>query len=72
MRSLGQFCRQIVFASVLSLALACSTFAGEIQYPGITESSALTANGVIQFPGNAVDPVTEIALSLLQGASLLF
>jgi hypothetical protein len=52
--------------SVLVLALACSTFAGEIPYPGVTASSELTTNGYIPYPGATVEPVTEVALSLLE------
>jgi hypothetical protein len=68
MRSFGQFCRQIAFMSVLVLALACPTFAGVMQFPGDTVSSSPTTNGEIPYPGATVDSVTEIALSLLQGA----
>ncbi len=71
MRSLSQFCRQIVLVSVLVPALACSTFAGEMQYPGVT-TSAPTTNGEMQYPIATVDPMTEIALTLLQRAMLLF
>jgi hypothetical protein len=71
MRSFGQFCRQIVSMSVLVLSLACFTFAGEMQFPGVT-ASAPTANGVMQYPGATVDSLAETALILLQGASLLF
>ncbi len=71
MRNLSQFCRQIVFVSVLVLAFACSTFADVIQYPGIT-ASAPTTNDEMQYPRATVDPMTEIALTLLQRAMLLF
>ena len=67
MRSLVQFCRQIVFVSVLVMAFSCSTFADVIQFPGVT-ASAPTANGDIPYPGATLDAMTGIALSLLQGA----
>lgn len=71
MRNPGQFCRQIVFVSVLVLAFAGSTFAGEIQFPGVTASSPTTTD-VTQHPGATADLVTEFALSLLQSALSLF
>jgi hypothetical protein len=70
MRSFGQFCRRIVFVSVLVLALACSTFADVMQYPGVTASSSPTAKGEIQYPGVTVD--AEIALIFLQSVLSLF
>lgn len=87
MRNFGQFCRKGFTVSVLVIALACSTLAGDIPYPGVTAtdsptlsgdmqhpvvSSSVTTSGEMQFPGATVDPVTEIVLSLLQGAALLF
>ena len=72
MRSLSQFCRQIVFVSALLLAFACSTFADEIQYPGVTATPPVTANGEMQYPGATANPATEIALSLLQSVLSLF
>jgi hypothetical protein len=88
MRNFGQFCRKCLAASVLVLALACSTFAGDIQYPAVTSpppatlngdmqyptvaSSPDTINGDIPYPGVTIDSVTGIALSLWQGALALF
>ena len=71
MRNLGQFCRQIVFASLLVSALACPALAGEMQYPGATTSTP-TTNGEMQYPGQTLDPTIEIALGLLQSALSLF
>ena len=42
MRNFSQFCRQFVAASVLVLALACPTFAGEMQYPTVTSQPPAT------------------------------
>ena len=72
MRSLSQFCRQIVFVSVLVLAFACSTFADEMQFPGVAASPPATTNDVMQYPGATADTATEIALSLLQSVLSLF
>ena len=72
MRNLGKFCRQIVFVSVLLPAFTCSTFAGEIQYPGETATPPpATTNGDVQYPGVTIDPLTEIVLSLLRSARSL-
>lgn len=67
MRNFRQSCRQIGSVSILVLALACSTFAGDIQFPGATTPPP-TTNGEMQYPGATADPMTEIALSLLQSA----
>lgn len=83
MRNFSQFCCKFVAASVLVLALACTTFAGDMQLPAITSqpppattgdmqfpnvtSSPETTNGDMQFPG-----ATEIALTFLQSALSLF
>jgi hypothetical protein len=83
MKSLGQFCRKYLAASVLVLAFACSTFAGDMQYPGITSTPPATTNGDISFPGvvsstDTVDGeiqypgVTVVAMSLLESALALF
>jgi hypothetical protein len=88
MSNFNQFCRKYVAASVLVLVLACSTFAGEIPYPGVTNpppssatgdmqypgvtSSSATTSGETQFPGVADDTWTETALNLLQGVLSLF
>ena len=72
MRSLSKFCRQIVFMSVILLAFACSTFADEMQYPGVTVAPPVTAKGDIASPGATANPATEIALSLLQSVLSLF
>ncbi len=84
MRNFGQFCRKFVAASVLVLALTCSTFAGDVQYPAVTsQPPAATTTGDIPFPGvtassettNGEIPfpgVTEIALTFLQSALSLF
>jgi hypothetical protein len=70
MRNFGQFCRKCIVISVLALTLACSALAGDIPFPGVTASAP--TNGEMQFPGATVDTVTDTALILLQGASLLF
>lgn len=79
--------RQFLAATVLTLALSLSTFAGDIGFPGVTTSPSqqqssvtgeigmpgATATGDIQFPGvDALDPVTEAVLGLLQGLMSLF
>lgn len=72
MRNLGRFCHKYVVAFMLTLAFACSTFAGDVQYPGGTPTPPTTTNGEMQFPGATVDPTTEIALSLLRSVLSLF
>lgn len=88
MRNFGQFCRKCVAASVLVLSLACSAFAGDIQYPAVTSqppatitgdvqfpnvtSSPDTLNGDIPYPGVTVDSVTGMALALWQSSLALF
>ena len=83
MRNFNQFCRQCVAAFVLMMALACSAFAGDVQYPNIISqppattngdiqnptvtSSTDTADGDVQFPG-----VTVVAMSLLESALSIF
>ena len=67
MRSFGQFYRKCAGLFVLMLVLTCSAQAGDVQYPGVTETQSVTTNGLIQYPGTTVNPVIEIALSLLQG-----
>lgn len=70
MRNPGEVCRQIVLVSALLLAFACSTFAGEIQYPGETAvpPPPPTTNGEMQYTGATIDPLTEIVLRLMQSA----
>lgn len=59
MRNFSQFCRKCVVASVLVLALACSTFAGDMQYPGVTSPPPpTTVTGEIPYPGVSSSPVT--------------
>jgi hypothetical protein len=69
--------QQLCVAGVFTLVLTTATFAGDIQTPGVTqqlppsdESSAITpgdiATGGIQNPERTSNPVTDIALSLLQ------
>lgn len=86
MRNFGQFFRKCVAALVLIVASACFTFAGVMQYPGdnapsqtnsdiqhtVPAPESVTTYGDIPYPGATVDPVTEVVLSLLQGAMLLF
>ena len=82
MRNFNQFCRQCVAAFVLMMALACSVFAGDVQYPNIisqppvttngdtqcpTTSSTETADGDIQYPG-----ATVVAMSFLDSALSIF
>jgi hypothetical protein len=79
--------RQFLAAAVLTLMFSFSCIAGDIQFPGVTNSppprqSSIT--GDISFPGTtstgdiqapdavALDPVTEAALSLLQSLMSLF
>ena len=83
MKTLQRFCA----ATVLTLTLALSVFAGQIPTPGITsptpeQQSSITgeitmpgavATGDMSTPGAvALDPVTEAALSLLQSLLSLF
>ncbi|HWS99406.1 MAG TPA: hypothetical protein VN256_03965 [Pyrinomonadaceae bacterium] len=83
MKKLQRFCATVV----LTLVLAFSAFAGDILIPGATkplsqqQSSVTgdismpgaTSTGEILIPGvNALDPVTEAALSLIQGLLSLF
>ena len=72
MRTFSQFCRTCVAIYVLMLAFTGPTFAGEVPYPGVTAPSAPTTTGETQFPGATADPMTEIALSLLQSVLSLF
>lgn len=88
MRNFSQFYRKFVVASMLVLALACSTFAGDIQYPAVTSPPPATINGDVQyptvaspwdtldgdipFPGATVDSVTGVALALWQNSLALF
>jgi hypothetical protein len=82
MRNFSQVCRKCLSVSVLVLALASSTFAGDIQYPGITSQPPATANGDVQDPNvtstDAVDGdiqypgVTVVAMSLLESTLSLF
>lgn len=88
MRNFGQFCRKCLAVSVLMLALAGSTFAGEIPYPGVTAPPPATTDGEIpypgitsstegidgegQYPGATIDSVKEFALNLWQSALTLF
>jgi hypothetical protein len=79
--------RQFFAVTALTLALSFSAFAGDIGFPGATspvpqQQSSVT--GEISFPGVtatgdmstpgivALDPVTEAALSLIQGLLSLF
>lgn len=87
MRNFICFYRKCIAASVLALALACSTIAGEIPYPGVTDpppatqgdvqfpgvvSPPETINGEIPFPGVALNSTGEIALILWQSVLSLF
>lgn len=54
MRNFSQFCRKCVVASVLLLALASSTFAGDMQYPNaVPPPPPATIDGQIPYPGVA-------------------
>lgn len=54
MRNFNQFCRKCLAVCILVLTLACSTFAGEMQYPGVsTPPPPVTTTGEIGFPGVA-------------------
>ena len=81
MEKLQRFCA----ALFLALSVTLSAFAGEIPTPGAKTSTSQqqtsvtgetsyqeeTSTGEIPTPG-AIDPVTEAALSLLQGLLTLF
>jgi hypothetical protein len=73
--------RQLCAAGALTLALALSAFAGDIDTPGITAPPpppSQSVTGEIQTPGVtsssdiAADSVLEIALDLMQGVLSLF
>jgi hypothetical protein len=79
--------RQFFAVTALTLVLAFSSLAGDIQFPGATNPSppqqscvtgdiscpGATATGEISFPGVvALDPVTEAALGLLKSLLSLF
>ncbi len=83
MKKLQQICASIVL--ILALALSCA--AGDISMPGATRSSSTqqcSVTGDISMPGttaecdvllpevDAIDPVTEAALSFLQSLLSLF
>ncbi|HYY59406.1 MAG TPA: hypothetical protein VE842_18915 [Pyrinomonadaceae bacterium] len=68
--------RFFVTAGALSLVLATSAFAGEIPMDIAKQSpsrSQATVMGDMPLPGiTSINPVTEIALALMQSALLLF
>jgi ABC-type amino acid transport system permease subunit len=78
--------KHLCAATVLTLTLTLSAFAGEMSSPGITSSSpqessaagdigmpGATAAGEILTPGlSGLDPVTEAALGLLGSLLSLF
>ncbi len=67
--------KQLCAAVLLTLALALSAFAGEMWGPGVTsQSSQPSAAGEMWTPGatTSIDPLTVLALSLLQNALSLF
>ena len=71
MKQLGQLCASVL----LTLVLALSAFAGNIEFPGVTsQSSQPSAAGDILTPGVSapIDPLTALALGLLQNALSLF
>jgi hypothetical protein len=86
MRNFSQFCRKFVAASVLVVALACSVFAGDVQYPNVTSppppppaagdvqypAATDTPDGDMPSPGTTMDSVTGVALYLLQSTVALF
>jgi hypothetical protein len=56
-----QFCRKWVAASVLVFVLACSTFAGEMQFPGVTAPPPPpSATGDMPLPG-ATSPTETVS-----------
>jgi hypothetical protein len=57
--------RKFFVASSLMIALAFSTFAGEMSAPGVTVA------GEISTPGVTADTVTEVALEFLLNVSSL-
>ena len=68
--------RQICTVVVLTLVLASSAIAGDMQAPGITSSGEIslpgeTVAGEISTPGVTADMVTEIALGILLNVSSL-
>lgn len=72
MKTFRHFCTAVV----LTLSLALSAFAGEMQFPGITATGDMQAPGVsaageIQLPGATADTVTEMALGFLLNVSSL-
>lgn len=80
--------RQLCAASILILTLAFSAFAGDVQFPGITnpppDQHQTSATGDMQAPGASVsgqmdtglasdaDSVAEIALNFLVNALSVF
>ncbi len=66
--------KQLCAAVLLTLALALSAFAGDIEFPGVTSSpSQPSASGDISTPATtSIDPLTAVALSILQNALSLF
>lgn len=88
MRNFSQACRKFMAASILVLALSCSVFAGEMQFPTVVQpppvirdgdvqypgvdSSTETVDGDVQYPAATVDSVSGLALTLWQSAMALF
>jgi hypothetical protein len=82
MKNLRQFCAAVI----LTLALALSAFAGDMDFPGdvpppppppsmmadTSTPSATIVTGTATQDVVAVDPVTEAALSLLQSVLSIF
>jgi hypothetical protein len=77
--------RHLFAATVLTLALALSSFAGDVQFPGVNATSTdEQSSGETQFPGataagdiltpglTALDPATEAALGLIRSLLALF
>ncbi|HYX71232.1 MAG TPA: hypothetical protein VE732_00555 [Nitrososphaera sp.] len=73
MRNIQHVCA----VAVLTLILAFSTLAGEIQAPGVTAAAGViqppgvSTAGEIQLPGATADPLTEMALGFLLNLSSL-
>lgn len=82
MRNFSQFGRRCIAVSILVLALACSTFAGDMQYPGVTSPPPATTSGDMQYPtvtaptetadGDVQYPGVTTLLTLWQSTLALF
>ncbi len=67
--------KHLCAASVLTLAFSLHAFAGDMSTPAVTSSSSQpSAAGTMDTPGATTsgDPLTAVALSILQNALALF